>query len=82
MNELDNALAYLRNNLPEYELAIISANVDRAYSMHLNPSHFVDEVKIIDLLEEYGQDNDLPEEWWSRYADIDDIVLELTSEPE
>lgn len=33
--------------------------------------------EITDLLEEYGQDNDLPEGWWCEYGDIDDIVEQL-----
>ena len=32
---------------------------------------------IADLLEEYGQDNDLPEGWWCEYGDIDDIVEQI-----
>ena len=32
---------------------------------------------IADHLEEYGQDNDLPEGWWCEYGDIDDIIEQL-----
>ena len=32
---------------------------------------------IYDLLEEYGEDNDLPEGWWLEYGDIDDILEQL-----
>lgn len=34
-------------------------------------------IDIADHLEEYGQDNDLPERWWCEYGDIDDIVEQL-----
>ena len=42
-----------------------------------NITHPCEEYDIIDLLEEYGQDNDLPEGWWCEYGDIDDIVEQL-----
>ena len=32
---------------------------------------------IHDLMEEYGQDNDLPEGWWYDYADEDEIFTQL-----
>lgn len=32
---------------------------------------------ISDLLEEYGEDNDLPEGWWCVYGDIDDIIEQI-----
>lgn len=37
---------------------------------HVNPS-MAD--TIVDLLEEYGEDNDLSECWWSLYGDIEEI---------
>ena len=33
---------------------------------------------INDLLEEYGEDNDLPEGWWLEYVDnVDDVFFRL-----
>lgn len=32
---------------------------------------------ITDLLEEYGQDNDLPEMWWAEYYDVVEIIEKL-----
>lgn len=32
---------------------------------------------IADLLEEYGQDNDLPEGWWCEYGDINDVIEQI-----
>lgn len=32
---------------------------------------------IQDLLEEYGNDNDLPEGWWMEYGDVDDWFFEI-----
>lgn len=44
------------------------------------PLSVVDDVlydEIQDLLEEYGEDNDLPEGWWMADYDIDELVFEL-----
>ena len=76
--ELTEALDYVREQLGPETLAIIKAQVDRSYRYHMAPSDCVTEDgKVIDLLEEYGQDNDLPEGWWENEGDIDDILLRL-----
>lgn len=68
----------MREQLAEEDLAVIRAQVDRNYRNHMAPSDYVtDDAKVIDLLEEYGQDNDLPEGWWENEGDIDDILLKL-----
>ena len=33
--------------------------------------------KLYDFLEEYGDDNDLPENWWAEYCDLEDFFMEL-----
>lgn len=76
--DFERALAYVREQLGPETLAIIKAQVDRSYRYHMAPSDCVTEDgKIIDLLEEYGQDNDLPEGWWENEGDIDDVMLRL-----
>lgn len=35
--------------------------------------------KIADLLEEYGEDNGLPEGWHLDYGDIEDFFMEIES---
>ncbi|MBR5395783.1 MAG: hypothetical protein IK144_12005 [Bacteroidaceae bacterium] len=75
---LKPALDYVREQMAEEDLAVIRAQVDRNYRNHMAPSDYVtDDAKVIDLLEEYGQDNDLPEGWWENEGDIDDILLKL-----
>lgn len=75
---LKPALDYVREQLDEETVAIIRAQVDRSYRYHMAPGDCVTEDgKVIDLLEEYGQDNDLPEGWWENEGDIDDILLKL-----
>lgn len=74
----ERALAYVREQLGPETLAIIKAQVDRSYSYHMAPSNCVTEdCKVIDLLEEWGEDNDMPEGWWENEGDIDNILLKL-----
>lgn len=78
VSELGKALDYVRDNIDPDDLVIIRAQVDKSYSNHMAPGDCVtDDSKVIDLLEEYGQDNDLPEGWWEEYGDINDVLLEL-----
>lgn len=74
-DNMKQAVKYVNEQLEPEDIAIICATVDINFNCHLNPSYGMDEGKIIDLLEEYGQDNDLSEGWWMEECDIDDIVL-------
>ena len=75
---LKPALDYVREQLGEETVAVIRAQVDCSYRYHLAPGDCVtDDDRVIDLLEKYGQDNDLPEGWWENEGDIDDILLKL-----
>ena len=76
-DELKKAIKYVRDNLKPYELARIDADIDEAYDLHLMPDNVCDYDKIIDLLEEYGKDNELAEGWWEEEAYINDILYEL-----
>ena len=69
------AVAYINKQLEPEDVAIICAKVDKNFTQHMNPAYGIDDGKIIDLLEEYGQDNDLPEGWWEAEHDMDSIVL-------
>lgn len=71
------AVRYVKDSMDPTDMAILRANVDQGYSHHLHPSAYVNDAKVIDLLEEYGDDNELPEGWWMSEADMDDIVLLL-----
>ena len=72
----EKALDYVRENIDEWELhsMIVNCAIQRAPFSHLYPKDADD---IAEALEEYGQDNDLPEGWWLEYGDIDDIVEQL-----
>lgn len=74
---LREAIKYVRENMDDCDLAILKAKVDKNFTQHMNPAYGIDDGKIIDLLEEYGQDNDLPEGWWEELGDIDDWMVKL-----
>lgn len=69
----EKALDYVRENTDEWELRsmIMNCAIQRAPFSHLYPQDADD---IADALEEYGEDNGLPEGWWLEYGDIDDII--------
>lgn len=69
-------VAYVMENMNEDDKAIIRARCNKSYSQHLVPNgSIVDDSPIIDLLEEYGQNEDLPEGW---YLDEYDASVILT----
>ncbi len=78
LSMLDKGMEYVRETMDAEDVAIIRAQVDRSYRYHMAPGDCVtDHSKVIDLLEEYGEENDLPEGWWEEYGDIDDVLLKL-----
>lgn len=72
------SIAYVMKELDEDDKAIIRAECNKAYKMHLVPNgDVVDDSKITDLLEEYGQNNDLPEGWYEEEYDSSEILTML-----
>lgn len=69
------AVDYVIENLESEDITIICAMIDKNFNHHMNPSYDIDDTKIIDLLEEWGEDNDLPEDWWMNECEMNDIVL-------
>ena len=77
-SELDKAIDYVREQMDEDDMAILQAEMNKCYKMHLIPNENVIGCdKVIDLLEEYGQDNDLPEGWWEEECEMDEILVKL-----
>lgn len=70
-------IAYVMEQLDEDDKAIIRAECNKAYKMHLVPNGMVDDSKVIDLLEEYGEDHDLPEGWYEEEYDSSEILTML-----
>lgn len=75
-NIKEKALSYVRKNIDEDYLAYLSnkANAMRCPISLVDPL-FADTV--YDLFEEFGDDNELPENYWLEFGDIDDIMNEL-----
>lgn len=77
-SELGKAIAYVKENIDEDDLACIKAEANKCWKQHLVPTeNLIDCEAITDLLEEYGQENDLDERWWEEYAEIDEIINKL-----
>ena len=76
--DLKKAIRYVRGNMKGWELDVLKAEMQECYEIHLIPSPNVMNCdKVIDLLEEYGQDNGLPEGWWESECEIDEILTKL-----
>lgn len=62
-------IAYVLDQLDEEDKAIIRAECNMSYKQRLVPTEdTVDCSRITDLLEEYGEDNDLGEGWfWDEF---------------
>ena len=70
-----DGIAYVMENMDEDDKTIIGAECNKAYKQHLVPDeNIVDDHKITDLLEEYGEDNDLPEDWYEEEYDASEIL--------
>lgn len=76
MEHLEKALKYIRNNV---DMDYINFCICEAMEMRcaFSLAYPLLAVDISDLLEEYGEDNDLPEGWWCEYGDIDDIIEQI-----
>lgn len=73
MKELEKALVYVRTSIDmEYINKCIVSAMEMRCPFSLAYPLLADDIS--DLLEEYGEDNDLPEGWWCEYGDIDDII--------
>lgn len=72
------AIEYVQENMSTTDLDALKTRRAQCYEAHLVPSESVmDCSSVIDLLEEYGEENDLPEGWWESEAEIDEILLRL-----
>lgn len=76
-SDIDKAVDYVREQLDADELMIYKATVSKNLNHRMPATAGLDCDKVIDLLEEYGQENDLPEGWWENEGDIDEILTKL-----
>lgn len=70
MNEFKEASRYACSQLEDYEVAEAMREIGKRMPI---PSRIAE--KLIDCMEEYGEDNDLPEGWWMEYGDEDEIFF-------
>ena len=70
---IEEALDYVRKYV---DMRYINHCIVRAMEMRcaFSLAFPLEADNISDLLEEYGQDNDLPEGWWCEECDIEEIV--------
>jgi len=78
MNHFNEAIQYVRDNHrwsdAEAQVALERIDYYRCDIGFASPT-ISDEIS--DLMEEYGDDNDLPEGWWFEYGTPDDIFMKL-----
>lgn len=78
MNHYQKAIKYVRENRTwsdaQEEVALERIEMYRC-DISFADSSIADEIS--DLMEDYGQDNDLQEGWWLEYGDTDDIFFAL-----
>lgn len=73
-NHFKRAVEYIKQNLEQYEIDHGWHSIGMRQPI---PCEISD--KIADLLEEYGEDNGLPEGWYLEYGDIEDFFMEIES---
>jgi len=77
-SHIDKAIDYVRENMSLDDLAILRANIDKSYAMHLVPDEYTPGCdRVVDLLEEYGLEHLLEDRWWEDERDIDQILIEI-----
>lgn len=73
MNDFEKAALYAVSQLDETEIDYALHQMDK----HRIPIRMMGGISemICDSMEEYGEDNDLPEGWWFVYGDEDDVFF-------
>lgn len=75
-SEINKAVAYVSNNMDADELKVIKAQVNLAWETRQQiTTSYDDEVE--DLMEEFGEENDLPEGWWLNDCELDEVLIKL-----
>lgn len=74
--DVRKAINYVRLNVDMEDVERAMTIIDRQRCPLCQADPELDN-QIYDLMEEYGQDNDLPECWWMSEISEDDILFEL-----
>lgn len=73
---LKKAIAYVRENVDREEVIHAIFRMDK-WRCPLSMASDYLHMRISDLMDEYAQDNNLPDGWWHEEMDVDDIVFEI-----
>lgn len=73
----EQAIAYVRNTIDIDDVGYISGRIWKNHGSLCSEDTIGLSDRIYDLMEEYGQDNDLPENWWLNEGDIEDVFDKL-----
>lgn len=74
--DVRKAIIHVRLNVDMEDVSRAMSIIDRQRCPLYQADPELDN-QIYDLMEEYGQDNDLPECWWMSEITEDDILFEL-----
>lgn len=75
-NPLDKSIEYVRKNVDMNEVkATIKRMKERREPLYRANKNLCD--NIYDLMEEYSENNDLPEGWWMNYDDEESVMFKL-----
>lgn len=75
MNHLERAVAYVRKNVDMADVAHAKAKLGEREPLFRINHILCDD--IYDLMEEYGEENELHEGWWLNECDEEDILFKL-----
>lgn len=75
-NQIEDALNYVRGQLGKDALDVVHSQKTAQWE-YRSPIQTDYDDEIYDLLEEYGEEHGLSEEWWSTVMDFDDILVRL-----
>lgn len=75
-DDITKAIAYVRRNVDMDDVDYVINKVWKRHSSLSCESKDL-EMKIHDLMEEYGSDHDLPEGWWLDEIEEEEILLRL-----
>ena len=73
---LGEALAFVKSKLDPSDVCVANERMAE-WRCPLNHAHEALFNQIQDFLEEFGDDNDLPEGWWMEYGEIEDLYYKL-----
>lgn len=73
LDDLRDALSYVREQLGPDKVAVVKAQVNVCYEER-GPIETDYDDEVYDLLEEWGEDNDLPEGWYLDEYDASEIL--------